>query len=477
MVIRNNAQQGNAPPVAPSGLRGSIGLSNGITNRPANSQGTRLSPTAAEFPANGMSTWNISQVMVPSHIVNPSLVTNGMEPLNYRALLERTTFTDWKLVVDKIVLHNDQQASIFLQNKLRQGTADQKHGIVNAIIDQAYALMVNRFGNFLVQRCFESGSEEQVAAICEAIRGHVITLSMDPFGCHVIQKAFDNVPEDYKAMMVHELLRRIPDTVIHRYSCHVWQKLFELRWGIASPPQVMKTVNEALYGMWHEVALGETGSLVVQNIFENCLPQDKRPCIIEVLDNIDLIAHGQFGNWVIQHICEHGATVDRNFAVDHVLEFATEYSTHQFASKVVEKCLKVLGNHFLDRYLPRICEARPDRIRLPLIDISGDQFGNYLIQHILSTADPQRRELVASNVRRHMVSLRGSKYGSRVAMMCANPALTTRPGPPAGLQMTRIPTNFGNFHPPEMGRHSPFGGFLRGGFAGGFGGGFGPQYR
>jgi hypothetical protein len=27
--------------------------------------------------------------------------------------------------------------------------------------------------------------------------------------------------------------------------------------------------------MWHEVALGETGSLVVQNIFENCLEDDK----------------------------------------------------------------------------------------------------------------------------------------------------------------------------------------------------------
>ena len=40
----------------------------------------------------------------------------------------------------------------------------------------------------------------------------------------------------------------------------------------------MKYVNEALCGMWHEVALGETGSLVVQNIFENCLEEDKVRC-------------------------------------------------------------------------------------------------------------------------------------------------------------------------------------------------------
>ena len=197
-----------------------------------------------------------------------------MEPLNYRRLLDRTVTCNWKYIVDKIVCNNDQQASIFLQQKLKVGTIEQKYEIVEAIVAQAYPLMVNRFGNFLVQRCFEHGTPEQVIAIANAIRGNTLNLSMDAFGCHVVQKAFDSVPEDYKAIMVHELLRRIPETVIHRYACHVWQKLFELRWS-DSPPQIMKYVNEALRGMWHEVALGETGSLVVQNIFENCLEEDK----------------------------------------------------------------------------------------------------------------------------------------------------------------------------------------------------------
>lgn len=197
-----------------------------------------------------------------------------IEPLNYRRLLDRTVNCNWKYIVDKIVCNNDQQASIFLQQKLKLGSPEQKYDIVEAIAAQAYPLMVNRFGNFLVQRCFEHGTPDQVIAIANAIRGNTLNLSMDSFGCHVVQKAFDCVPEDYKAIMVHELLRRIPETVIHRYACHVWQKLFELRWN-DSPPQIMKYVNEALRGMWHEVALGETGSLVVQNIFENCLEEDK----------------------------------------------------------------------------------------------------------------------------------------------------------------------------------------------------------
>ncbi|KAK2072588.1 hypothetical protein P8C59_006933 [Phyllachora maydis] len=391
--------------------------------------GTPLSPHATEFTSAG-TPWKAQQPLAPEG----QTYLPATEPLNYRRLLDRNVTCDWKYIVDKIVCNNDQQASIFLQQKLKVGTPQQKYDIVEAIVAQAYPLMVNRFGNFLVQRCFEHGSPEQVVKIAEAIRGNTLNLSMDPFGCHVVQKAFDSVPEDYKAIMVHELLRRIPETVIHRYACHVWQKLFELRW-TESPPQIMKYVNEALRGMWHEVALGETGSLVVQNIFENCLEEDKRPCIEEVLANIDIVAHGQFGNWCIQHICEHGAPADRSRAIDHVIRYAAEYSMDQFASKVVEKCLKIGGPDFLGRYLDRVCEGRVDRPRIPLIDIASDQYGNYLIQYILTHANPQHREIVAAHIRKHMVSLRGSKFGSRVGMLCTNHAVATRPGPGFGPPM------------------------------------------
>lgn len=387
--------------------------------------GTPLSPHAPEFTVSNAG-WKSDTPGAEGQTYLPTT-----EPLNYRRLLDRTVNCNWKYIVDKIVCNNDQQASIFLQQKLKVGTTDQKYEIVEAIVAQAYPLMVNRFGNFLVQRCFEHGTPEQVIKIAEAIRGNTLNISMDAFGCHVVQKAFDSVPEDYKAIMVHELLRRIPETVIHRYACHVWQKLFELRW-TESPPQIMKYVNDALHGMWHEVALGETGSLVVQNIFENCLEEDKRPCIEEVLGSIDIVAHGQFGNWCIQHICEHGAPADRSRAIDHVIRYASEYSMDQFASKVVEKCLKIGGPDFLSRYLDRVCEGRHDRPRIPLIDIASDQYGNYLIQYILTHSNPQHRELVASHIRKHMVSLRGSKFGSRVGMLCTNPAIQTRPGPGVG---------------------------------------------
>lgn len=424
----------NANSLGPIGAPGPLGYQ----PRPV---GAQISPTTPDFSnMSGLSQWSpgvsggiphrlchLTSSQNMSALSNSTYVT-PLEPMNYRRLLDKTVSCDWKYIVDKIVCSNDQQASIFLQQKLKVGTAEQKFEIVSAIVDQAYPLMINRFGNFLIQRCFEHGTPEQVVAIANAIHGNVLSLSMDAFGCHVVQKAFDSVPENHKADMVRELLRRIPDTVIHRYACHVWQKLFELRWS-GEPPQIMLKVNEALRGMWHEVALGETGSLVVQNIFENCVEEEKRPAIEEVVGSIDLIAHGQFGNWCIQHLCEHGSPPDKRRVIDHILANSYSYSIDQFASKVVEKCLKISGVEFLDRYLGVITTAHPDRPRIPLIDIAGDQYGNYLIQWILMNTHHHQREQVASHIRKHMVSLRGSKFGSRVAMLCCNPSQATRPGP------------------------------------------------
>jgi len=179
-------------------------------------------------------------------------------------------------VITKIICQNDQHASLFIQQKLKLGTSAQKHQIVDAIVCQSHPLMVNRFGNFLVQRCFEYGTKDQIDGVIKAILGNVVTLSKDMFGCHVIQKAFDCVDEEIKVAMVEELIVRIPETISHRFACHVWQKILEIRWrGCA--PVIMKYVNDALRGLWTEIALGETGSLVVQNVFENCLDEDKVP--------------------------------------------------------------------------------------------------------------------------------------------------------------------------------------------------------
>jgi hypothetical protein len=323
--------------------------------------GSRLNANAAEFShhPNAGGSWN------PSHL-GKHVYLQQAQQVNWRHLLEPGVTADWDMIVEKIIMHNDQQASIFLQQKIKNSDTAIKDNIIDSIISRGLELMGNRFGNFLIQRVFECANPAQIMGLASHIEGHTVRLSTDAFGCHVIQKAFDCVPESFKHQMAGELLTRIRDTIVHRYACHVWQKLFEIHWQ-GAPPTIMPTVNAALVGQWTQVAVGETGSLVVQNIFENCNNMDKRPCIDEVLANLDYIARAQYGNWCIQHICEHGSSGDRDAAVNMILARAADYSMDQFASKCIEKCLKVCGSEFLDRYLEQVLMRHPHQNFSPLV--------------------------------------------------------------------------------------------------------------
>jgi hypothetical protein len=127
---------------------------------------------------------------------------------------------------------------------------------------------------------------------------------------------------------------------------------------------------------------------------------------------------------VIQHIVEHGHPEDRVCALDVILSHASNYSTDQFASKVIEKALKCCGQEIFQRYVAKVVEKQPGRPRVALIDISSDIYGNYLIQYILQNGPQGVREQIACHVRKHMVSLRGSRYGQRVAFQVERMRIT-----------------------------------------------------
>ncbi|EPX71857.1 RNA-binding protein Mcp2 [Schizosaccharomyces octosporus yFS286] len=379
-----------------------------------------LSSSRSSSYTKGSSGSNVPSIWDPSNNAALPIVNDSTNPrenaIRYRKLSERNAVYDWNIIVNKIILNNDQQSSIFLQQKLKMASPEIKQAIIDCILVQACPLMLNRFGNFLIQRCFEHGTPHQIRVIGSTIMGNMYKLATDPFGCHVVQKAFDNIDEDIKYSMMEELFLTINETIMHHYACHVWQKLFETRW-FKYPVNVMDRVNIALKGKWHEVALGENGSLVVQNMFENCVEKDKQDCIEEVILHLDLIVRGQWGNWVIQHMVENSQGEALRRVVGALLLRATEYSVDQYASKVMEKAIKFGPRDFISLYLKQITNARMDRTRQPLIDIASDQYGNYLIQQIIQLAQPSDRTTVITHIKKHMVSLRGSKYGQKVAFL------------------------------------------------------------
>lgn len=88
----------------------------------------------------------------------------------------------------------DQHGSRFIQQKLERVGAADKQAIFGEIVSASHGLMMDVFGNYVVQKFFEFGTAEQKQGLVECIRGHVLSLSMHMYGCRVIQKALESMP-------------------------------------------------------------------------------------------------------------------------------------------------------------------------------------------------------------------------------------------------------------------------------------------
>ncbi|KAJ3571547.1 hypothetical protein NP233_g3684 [Leucocoprinus birnbaumii] len=340
------------------------------------------------------------------------------EPINFLSLLHPSSSPPYHIFVSRIIKSSDQQASIFLQQKLKVADAEERSKIVDAICARGFEMMAHRFGNWAVQRCLEAASTaEERRKIVSCMRGRIVDLATNCYGCHVLQKALD-CEEDIRLLIVSELLLGDPaQTLVNKHASHVWSKIMELSWTPPAPP-IFAFVNKSLKGKWASLACHETGSLVVQHAFENLEPEAKDGIVDELLNQgavvFSEVAKNQWGSYCIQHILEHGSEKHRRMTLDHLLEGLLEFSTNEQGAKSVTKALKEGGKETLDRVVKRMCEPAKGARRAMIVDLALSVTGSQLIASVLPTADKDQRALLYECIRGHIVTLRGCKTGSKV---------------------------------------------------------------
>ncbi|CCM01451.1 uncharacterized protein FIBRA_03504 [Fibroporia radiculosa] len=341
--------------------------------------------------------------------------SHSHEPINFLSLLHPSSTPPYPLFVSRIIKSSDQQASIFLQQKLKVADSAERVKIVDAICAKGFEMMAHRFGNWAVQRCLEAtASPEERRKIVTCMRGRVVELATNCYGCHVLQKALD-CEEDIRLLIVSELLIGDPaQTLINKHASHVWSKIMELSWTAPAPP-IFAYVNKSLKGKWASLACHETGSLVVQHAFENLEESAKDGIVDELLNQgsavFSEVTKNQWGSYCIQHILEHGSHKHQNMALEHLLAGLLEYATNEQGVKSVTKALKEGGDDTLDRVIKRMCEPAKGAM---IVDLALSVTGSQLIASVLPTADKDQRALLYDSIRGHIVTLRGCKTGSKV---------------------------------------------------------------
>uniref|UniRef100_A0A8C7Z8Q6 PUM-HD domain-containing protein n=1 Tax=Oryzias sinensis TaxID=183150 RepID=A0A8C7Z8Q6_9TELE len=304
----------------------------------------------------------------------------------------------------------DQHGSRFIQQKLERATPAERQMVFGEILQAAYQLMTDVFGNYVIQKFFEFGSPDQKLALATRIRGHVLPLALQMYGCRVIQKALESISSDQQVIgdIVRELDGHVLKCVKDQNGNHVVQKCIE-----CVQPQALQFIIDAFQGQVFVLSTHPYGCRVIQRILEHCTQEQTLPILEELHQHSEQLGQDQYGNYVIQHVLEHGRPEDKSKIVAEVRGKVLALSQHKFASNVVEKC--VIHSSRAERALliDEVC-CQKDGPHSALYTMMKDQYANYVVQRMIDMAEPAQRKIIMHKIRPHIATLRKYTYGKHI---------------------------------------------------------------
>uniref|UniRef100_A0A8C3ATB2 Pumilio RNA binding family member 2 n=1 Tax=Cyclopterus lumpus TaxID=8103 RepID=A0A8C3ATB2_CYCLU len=304
----------------------------------------------------------------------------------------------------------DQHGSRFIQQKLERATPAERQMVFGEILQAAYQLMTDVFGNYVIQKFFEFGSADQKLALATRIRGHVLPLALQMYGCRVIQKALESISSDQQVIsdIVRELDGHVLKCVKDQNGNHVVQKCIE-----CVQPQALQFIIDAFQGQVFVLSTHPYGCRVIQRILEHCTQEQTLPILEELHQHSEQLGQDQYGNYVIQHVLEHGRPEDKSKIVAEVRGKVLVLSQHKFASNVVEKC--VIHSSRAERALliDEVC-CQKDGPHSALYTMMKDQYANYVVQRMIDMAEPAQRKIIMHKIRPHIATLRKYTYGKHI---------------------------------------------------------------
>eukprot|EP00959_Pyramimonas_sp_CCMP1952_P287778 6018350-Pyramimonas_sp.AAC.1 len=100
----------------------------------------------------------------------------------------------------------------------------------------------------------------------------------------------------------------------------------------------------------------------------------------EILGHVCQLAQDQYGNYVVQHVLEHGQWDEKMEIVAKLAGQIVEMSQHKFASNVVERCLQHGGQQGRQMIVNEMLGQTEEADSLQAM--MKDQYANYVVQKV-----------------------------------------------------------------------------------------------
>ncbi|XP_004144136.3 pumilio homolog 12 isoform X2 [Cucumis sativus] len=304
------------------------------------------------------------------------------------------------------LMAKDQHGCRFLQRKFMEGTDEDIEKIFKEIIDRVVELMMDAFGNYLVQKLLEVCNDNQRMQILRRItqnHGELVMISCDMHGTRAIQKVIETLKTQEQVHMIVSALKSGIVTLMKNINGnHVAQHCLDYLM-----PSCRELLFDAARNSCVDLAVDRHGCCVLQKCLSCSDSTDRDNLINEITQNALIISQDQYGNYVVQFILK----LNLRWATEAILKQLEgnygDLSMQKYSSNVVEKCLQFAGGQITKIVLELINDPRFDKIM-------QDPYGNYAIQTALNNTEGTLHTKLVEAIRPHVPVLRMSPYGKKV---------------------------------------------------------------
>ena len=233
-------------------------------------------------------------------------------------------------------------------------------------------------GARLLQRVFPTWSANDINCFFDEIAPHATSLMVDVTGSSVLQRLLEHSTEYVKKGMVKCLQGNVLELSLQPHSCRMTQRVLEV--------------------------LDE----------DDCLT-----LALELETHVLRCVQDQHGSHVIQKLVDLLPT-KAGFVLKALEGRIVDIATHSYGCRVVQHVLERCGGHEAIVVVLEEILARVDFLSL-------DQYGNYVVQHVIRNGHPQYQYAMVCKLGGHYARMCTHKFASNVVEKLLEYVQTSRP--------------------------------------------------
>ena len=360
---------------------------------------------------------NLSNNIINNNEMNYNINNNNNQNI-YSPI--KTNFEDEKINLE-IISHapsfiRDQTGCRLIQKKI-----DENPSISNNIFESLYyelmTMSTDLFGNYVVQKLLDNINIEKLEKFTQLISIKFNYIATSTYGTRVIQKLLEivSLPKENE---IKENKERY-DNLFNILNKMIISNIVSLSSDSNSSHIIIKYVNvvkypknsemfESVYDNFIPLCKDKHGCCVIQKCIEAGINEQKEELFSLSNKYCNQLISDQFGNYVIQYVVGLNTEIINKNIVKVIMDDLIRLCKEKYASNVIEKFLFIKSVESKEIINSIINQEKY------LHELIIDQYGNYIVQRILSIVSPDVRLTLIRYIVSWYEEIKSLSFGNRL---------------------------------------------------------------